>query len=138
LHPQVPKISGEVSEKIRNYNESIDALRLRFFRNINPSKSQDFHFAPTSLLVLGDCIDISRPFPVSSHRRFSGRFVIFSKKMAMHIASPLIRLLFKRQIIFNDNMMLLAQAFVAMESKINHLETLLGQQSKNEKTNTSL
>ncbi len=134
----IPKISSEQSDAIRAYDKDVlDPLRKKSFNFSFPSLKNQMMFSPLNLLSMSGHADISQPTPVSSHRKILGPFIVFGKKTSMRIAKVILRIFFRRQISFNSDVVALAHAFVAMESRVKDLEKKLNQQISNEKNTTN-
>ena len=113
-------------------------LRARNFLFSQDRNSNELTFPVSGLLTLSDCADISRPLPITSHRKHSGPYIVIIKKVLMKIARPGLKFFFRRQIFFNENVVAMAHTLVAMEARINYLESQLSRQtSHEEKTKTN-
>ncbi len=133
----IPKINSEQSKAIQAYDKDVlDPIRQHSFNFSFPSLKNQMLFSPLNLLSMSGDADISQPTPVSSHRKILGPFIVSGKKTLMKVSKVILRLFFRRQISFNSDVVALAHAFVAMESRVKDLETKLSQQILNEK-NTS-
>lgn len=138
LSVAIPKISSEHSKAIQAYDKDVlDPLRLKSFNFSFPSLKNQMLFSPLNLLTMSGQADISQPTPVSSHRKILGPFIVFVKKKSMKVAKVVIQIFFRRQISFNSELVALAHAFVAMESRVKDLETKLKQQIANEKNDAN-
>ena len=138
LEISIPKFSETIVEQIRLFESStIHPLRIRSFNFVHNDIKNELVFPPTTLLALSDCADLSRPYPVTSHRKYSGRYIVFIKKILMKAARPILKFFFQRQIFFNDNIVIMTHAVVALESRINYLESLLNKQKFEDAKNTT-
>lgn len=72
--------------------------------------------------ILNDLIDISKPVPVSSHRRRIGPWIVRAKKILMRIARPLIKTTLTRQIILNEYLVSSYQLTKILEERLKNLE----------------
>jgi hypothetical protein len=133
LEVEIPKISADIAKKIQEFETSVLLpLRARNFLFNQDIKNNELSFPVSGILTLSDCTDISRPLPVTSHRKLSGPFIVIIKKILMKIARPGLKFFFRRQIFFNENVVAMAHTVVAMEARINYLESLLSRQTSNE------
>jgi|GEM_PF-1725464 len=82
------------------------------------------------LSTLCDSIDISQPIVVSSHRKKIGWVIVLSKRIAMKIARPAIKILLKRQILLNEQTLNLAVYVLELKKRVHKLEQKLNELGK--------
>ncbi len=72
--------------------------------------------------------DIAIPRKVTSHRKVLGPYIIKAKQTLMRLATPVMRLLLSRQIVFNDYTLALAQRVAFLEDRLHKLELDIAKQ----------
>ncbi len=78
---------------------------LKPFRAMFGNPSQDLSAEPNyeDFRAMARLIDISTPTEVLSDRPFFGPWIVLAKRLAMRFARPLIKVLLRRQIEFNEH-----------------------------------
>lgn len=101
------KVKERVSERLEKgiYNleeiENVSKRRLDIFFDVEETDSfRIFHY------LYGNW-DITREFPITSHRPFIGPFIVFTKKIIRFLVRLYTKAIFKKQAAFNRDLILL-------------------------------
>ncbi len=74
------------------------------------------------LAELAKLLDISQPVAVISHRKVAGPLIVWSKKILMRLARPLIKICLGQQIALNERLFLAVHRLFDCEERIRTLE----------------
>ena len=85
------------------------------------------------LQTIATNVEIAEPVPVSSHRLFVGKLIVFAKTSMMLLAKPWIKICLGRQQAINEQIMELASNVLEMKMKIQYLEERLHSLANSEK-----
>jgi hypothetical protein len=102
--------------------ELLCSFRQRMIPGVNSKLGIENQLDQLMLSTLSDSIDVSRPIQVSSHRKKMGWLIVFAKRIGMKLASPVIKILLKRQIALNEQVLVLAVHIVELKKQIRRLE----------------